>query len=246
MSITSITHSFSTRVAAGAVGIAMAMTLIGVATPVSAQSTGTAQVAAVTTSPGCPYTFSLALHKGSNNADVMHLQQILNWSSATQVASSGSGSPGMETTYFGAKTKAAVIAFQNKYASTILAPIGLTSGTGLVGAATRAQLNSMCGGTSTTGGTTSTGGGTVATGPGITISAANQPANSLAPQNAARVPFTTFTLTNNTSSSVTVNSITIQRTGLAQDASFSGIVLLDSNGVQVGISHTLNSNHQAN
>jgi hypothetical protein len=44
---------------------------------------------------------------------------------------------------------------------------------------------------------------------------------------------------------VTVNGITVERTGLGQDAVFSGVVLLDENGNQVGISKTLNSNHQA-
>lgn len=160
----------------------------------------------------------------------MWVQQFLN-GHGNQVSATGAGSPGNESSYFGAKTKAAVAAFQ--------ASNGITPTAGYWGPITRAKANALCAGSPTTPGPVTP------TGPGVTISAAAQPANSLAPQSAARVPFTTFTLTNNTSAAVSITGIVVQRTGLANDAVFAGIVLVDETGTQLGNSKTLNSNHQA-
>ncbi len=50
---------------------------------------------------------------------------------------------GLVTGYFGNLTKSAVIRFQEKYASEILAPIKLYAGTGFVGPATRIKINQL-------------------------------------------------------------------------------------------------------
>ncbi len=245
------------------VGFALTLSLVGgAALPAQADTVEdlTAQIASLlgmisslqaqlasmtggTTTTGVSYTFTRNLKLGMTGDDVMNLQKVLNRSADTQVAASGIGSAGNESSYFGGLTKAAVIKFQNKYTSEVLAPVGLTMGTGYVGASTRAKLNTMGGvaTTPTTPGTTPV----VSVGTGLMVTAASQPAASLAPEGAARIPFTRVTLTAGTDGDVTVNSITVERTGLGADAVFAGIALLDEDGTQLGIAKTLNSNHQA-
>ncbi len=243
------------NVAAVLLGIGMILSTFAFATPANAQSTSDlqaqinallAQIAALqgsssSGSTSCTFTFTANLKLGSKGTEVMNLQKFLNKSSDTQVAATGAGSPGNETSTFGPATKAAVIKFQNKYAADILTPSGLTKGTGNWFAATRAKANALC---------TTTGTPTTPTTPGTTpgslsVSAGSQPANSLAPQGASRVPFTNFTLTNTSSNAVVVNGITVTRTGLASDAVFAGVVLIDQNGLQIGTPRTFDTNHQA-
>lgn len=193
----------------------------------------------------CSFTFTQNLKLGSTGAEVKNLQVFLNKSADTQVATTGAGSPGNESSYFGPATKAAVMKFQTKYASEVLTPLGLSAATGVWGAGSRAKANAMCSVVvvppPTNGGTTPP----PATGTSLTVAAGSQPGATLAPQNGARVPFTRFTLTAGADGAVAVNGVTVQRVGLGSNSVFSGVVLLDDAGNIMDVDKTLNANNQA-
>lgn len=94
------------------------------------------------TLPFCSIKNTLSF--GAQGAEVRLLQQFLNTDSRTQVAESSYGSPGHETTYFGQATRRAVNTFQELHASEVLAPLLLSSPTGLVGPLTRATIARVC------------------------------------------------------------------------------------------------------
>ncbi len=196
----------------------------------------------------CSYVFTKALKKGVTDTEVMNLQKVLNMSADTQVAATGVGSMGNETSYFGGLTKMAVVKFQNKFASDILTPNGLTAGTGLVGVSTRAKLNAMCGGTTSTTGTTSTVPGctstvgfspttgqpcsastttTTTTGTG-TVSVMLDPASPasgviIAGQSVATLAIFKVSNTGSTPSKVTM--LKLKRTGVSADTTMSNVYL---------------------
>lgn len=87
------------------------------------------------------FAFTKTLSIGDQSGDVFELQKYLNSNSSTQVSTEGPGSPGNESSYFGEKTKQAVIKLQNLYASVILYPLGLVTGSGYVGPGTLNFLN---------------------------------------------------------------------------------------------------------
>lgn len=75
-------------------------------------------------------------------SDVKRLQQFLN-DRGYVVSKTGPGSKGQETIFFGLKTKAALIKFQEDNITEILKPLGLTKGTGVFGAFTRKFINGI-------------------------------------------------------------------------------------------------------
>lgn len=165
------------------------------------------------------YTFATDLKMGSTGADVLNLQKVLNMDPATQVAASGVGSPGNESSYFGSLTKAAVIKFQDLHAADVLAPYGLTKGTGYVGPSTRAYLNSHYG---------STGGSVVTpitpmTG-GIVLSA-DTPAAGTVIAGQALADLAHFTFPNTTGADLVVTNLVFNRTGVSNDATLVNIYL---------------------
>lgn len=92
---------------------------------------------AMTVSP----VFNRTFVAGQVHSDVKRLQQLLNSDPDTQVARSGVGSPGKETTKFGPATVVAVKKFQVKYG---VAKPG-QAGYGLFGPATRAKMAEVYG-----------------------------------------------------------------------------------------------------
>jgi peptidoglycan hydrolase-like protein with peptidoglycan-binding domain len=86
------------------------------------------------------YTFTQNLQYLDTSPEVGQLQKYLN-DHGFDLAQSGPGSSGEETDHFGSLTYAALVKFQDAYAAEILAPVGLTQGSGYFGPATRAFVN---------------------------------------------------------------------------------------------------------
>ncbi len=87
-------------------------------------------------------SFTRNLKRGDRGEDVRALQRFLN-THGFPIAPSGDGSSGKETTYFGSGTVSALIRFQNAYKSEILAPAGLSAGTGFFGTLTRGKVGEI-------------------------------------------------------------------------------------------------------
>ena len=83
--------------------------------------------------------FTTTLQLGSSGDEVSLLKIVLNSDSDTKISSSQNST----NSIFDVATEDAVNRFQEKYASEILAPSGLTHGIGIVGPSTRKKLNSL-------------------------------------------------------------------------------------------------------
>ncbi len=89
-----------------------------------------------------PSLGSRTLRVGSVGEDVRALQVFLN-THGFPVAQTGRGSLGNETAFFGPKTKQALIKFQEAHSTSILQPLNLTLGTGILGKETRRVINAL-------------------------------------------------------------------------------------------------------
>ncbi|MEK7540668.1 MAG: peptidoglycan-binding protein [Patescibacteria group bacterium] len=170
-------------------------------------------------------TLTRTLVKGSTGSDVKCVQALLNTDTATQVAVSGVGSAGNETTTYGNLTVAAVKKFQAKYG---------TGSLGTVGPNTRAKMNLILTG-GTTGGTTgggTTGGTTppvvVPTGAGLTVGLAyNNPASGTVILAQGLAPLAKFTFTNGDNAEVKVTNLKVNRIGVSLDATLANVYLFN-------------------
>jgi len=169
-------------------------------------------------------TFTRNHSMGNSGGEVMAIQKFLNSVDGTQLATTGAGSPGNETSYFGSITKAAVVKFQNKFAADILAPVGLSAGTGYWGPSSRAKANSLC-----------AGGGVVTPGPGVPITgnglkvmlAADSPVNVALVAGQAIGELGKFTFSNPTGSTINVTNLAFMRIGVSNDATLEAVYLYE-------------------
>lgn len=152
-------------------------------------------------------TFSRNLTLGSTGTDVKCLQQVLN-TTGFKIATTGAGSPGSETTYFGNLTLTAVKAYQ--------VAKGFTPAN-QVGPLTRQALNAyLAGGTTTPTNPTQTGPVSAA------LSFDNPAAASLVNSQA-----TASLLKVNFAGSGTVTSVTLQRSGISDQNTLTNVYLYD-------------------
>jgi len=158
-------------------------------------------------------TWSRSLKLGSRGADVKDLQMFLNMCADTKVAVSGAGSPGMETTYFGPATKAAVIKWQ--------AARGVSPASGLFGPLSRAKAADLQASTNVCGGSVVV--NPPQSGPVTAMIAANNPASGTLVAGQATANLANFTF----SGTGTVTGITLKRIGVSADATPSNVYLFD-------------------
>lgn len=188
-------------------------------------------VFAIASSASAAYTFTQNLTVGANSAEVREVQKFLNANGFT-VSTTGAGSPGMESTFFGTKTRSAVSAFQTAK--------GITPTAGFWGALTRAAANAHTGGsnpstglvpgcTGTTGFSPLSGlpcsGGSVPpqTGSVVASLSTTNPASGVivAGQATAKLLDIAFT------GSGTVSSVTLKRTGISDQSTLTSVYLYD-------------------
>lgn len=177
-------------------------------------------------------TITRTLVKGSTGSDVKCVQALLNTDAATRVAATGIGSAGNETTTYGSLTVAAVKKFQAKYGTGTL---------GTTGPNTRAKMNAMlAGGTTTTVPpvvTPSTG--------GLSVAVAYDTPAAVGVATGASAKFTKLNLTAGTGN-VSISRLYVMRSGLSANTDVLNIKVVDAaTGAYVGNIGSLNSDNKA-
>ena len=170
------------------------------------------------------YQFTRNLTLGSTGADVKELQKFLN-AKGFVVSASGAGSVGLESTYFGGLTKAALAKFQ--------AANAISPAVGYFGPITRAKVNSMGGG-----------GGVVPVGSGLRVEQVAMAAGSV-PTGSIYNPILKIKLT--AGEATTVTGLKVVRGGFIANTNVTGVTVWDDAGVRYGnIITSLTSNGEAN
>ena len=212
---------------------------------------GSSRVSSATgsTCPSGGWTRNLAI--GSTGEDVRQLQRFLNSNPNTQVATSGAGSPGRETTYYGPATARAVSRFQKMHADRILTPLGLTAGTGGFFTSTRTHANTACKSGQRTAVYQSTRKATATApavvrvaGDALAVTPGNRIPDATVVAGAQRAPFTSFVLTAG-NDDVRIEGIRVKRFGLSSSDNFDKVALVDATGTQIGSARGLNSRDEA-
>ncbi len=168
------------------------------------------------------YSWTRDLTLRSTGADVQALQQFLN-GQGYAVASSGVGSAGNETEYFGSLTQSAMASFQ--------AAKGINPPAGYFGPITRSYITAnLCIGGGGDGGTTPI------VVPGGYSLAYDNPASQILPKGATGVVFMKFSA----GGTGTIESLTFKRVGLGSTSDITGLYLYDGSE-RLTSSKTLNS-----
>ncbi len=169
-----------------------------------------------TTAATTACTFTKSLYLGVSDPQVKCLQQYLNGAGYV-VSTSGAGSVGNETNYYGGKTQAAVAKWQ---AANAVSPAA-----GYFGAISRAKYSAVAGGgVVTPGGVTTP--APAAGGLSVGLSATT-PASRTIIASAAMMPFGKFSFTAG-SGNVTVTSLKFTRSGISSDAELGSAYLYDA------------------
>jgi peptidoglycan hydrolase-like protein with peptidoglycan-binding domain len=204
-------------------------------------------------SANASFTYTSFLKQGSKGASVMSLQQTLNMTSCQVAAAGKAGSPGMETSYFGPATTAAVKCFQASKGLTADGLVGKNTGAALAavmgGGGLPAGCTSTSGYSSTTGQSCAGGSGTVLP-PGCTTSAGYSPVTgqSCAGGNtgtqtgpvsaslSATTPAARYIIDSQATAGLldvnfmgngTVNSVTLTRSGISDQNTLANVYLYD-------------------